>query len=345
VTALAVRLADADADWHAASTAHLQAMAGRQIDEQALNNAHETAVATRLFHGLDPASCPRCETPVDSDRRAQEAAEHRCAVCAAPLTEDDNDAAADLIAEREQTLAASRAAEDDARRALEATEDEMSRLTRDLEAADTDLREAHAAREVGERATLETAIARAEGALAVLEIRDDQPPESDQTLVVLDALDGELDERLQTTARGLLDTLGQDIAELARRFGIQSVTAVTLNRAAAMRIQKGGVAAGSFSSQSPGERLRLRIATVIALLRVGARLGIATHPGLLMIDSLRAEEVQDVDAHALLDALVDIARDTPGLQVLTTSADATLPTGRLPDEAVLRPVQGDDALW
>jgi hypothetical protein len=112
-----------------------------------------------------------------------------------------------------------------------------------------------------------------------------------------------------------------------------------------MRIEKGGVVAGAFSAQSPGERLRLRIATVIALLRVGTRLNIATHPGLLMIDSLRAEEVQDTDAHALLDSLVEIAADTPGLQILTTSIDQALPDARLPDDAVLRPAAGDDALW
>ena len=88
------------------------------------------------------------------------------------------------------------------------------------------------------------------------------------------------------------------------------------------------------------------MATVIALVRVGTRLGIATHPGLLMLDSLRAEEVQEADAHAVMDALVEIARDTPGLeQMLTTTQDQTLPRGRLGEEAVLRPVPGGDALW
>jgi hypothetical protein len=83
----------------------------------------------------------------------------------------------------------------------------------------------------------------------------------------------------------------------------------------------------------------------VALLRVGARRGIATHPGLLMIDSLRAEEVQESDAHALLDALLGIADDTPGLQIITTTADQTLPTGRLPDDHVLRPSIAGGALW
>ena len=346
VAALGVQVADADADWRALEAAHRQSKAARLEDERALNSARETAVVARLFHGLDPTNCPRCETPVGADRRAGEISEHRCAVCASRLTDED-DATADVIAEREETLKASRAAEAESLRALEDQERRVGALTADLQVRERELIEARAAREVGERAALEAVVARSEGALAVLTqaVAPRGTTEPDPPLTVLDALHAELDERLQAAARGLLETLGQEIAELARRFGMQSVTAVTLNRAARMDITKAGIAAGSFSRQSPGERLRLRIATVIALVRVGTRLGIATHPGLLMIDSLRAEEVQDADAHAVVDALVEIAADTPGLQILTTTQDQTLPRGRLGEEAVLRPVPGSDALW
>lgn len=347
VAALGIQVADADANWRALEAAHRQSKAARLEDERALNNARETAVVAKLFHGLDPTNCPRCETPVGADRRAGETSDHRCAVCASRLTDDD-DATADIIAEREEALKASRAAEAESLRALEDQERRVGALTADLQARERELTEARAAREVGERAALEAVVARSEGALAVLTqavAPNGTTEEPDPTLTVLDALHAELDERLQAAARGLLETLGQEIAELARRFGMHSVTAVTLNRAARMDITKGGVAAGSFSRQSPGERLRLRIATVIALVRVGTRLGIATHPGLLMIDSLRAEEVQVADAHAVVDALVQIAADTPGLQILTTTQDQTLPRGRLGEEAVLRPMPGGDALW
>ena len=346
VAALGIQVADADADWRALEAAHRQSKAARLEDERALNSARETAVVARLFHGLDPTNCPRCETPVGADRRAGETSEHRCAVCASRLTDED-DATADVIAEREETLKASRAAEAESLHALEDQERRVGALTADLQVRERELIEARAAREVGERAALEAVVARSEGALAVLTqaVAPRGTTGPDPPLTVLDALHAELDERLQAAARGLLETLGQEIAELARRFGMQSVTAVTLNRAARMDITKAGIAAGSFSRQSPGERLRLRIATVIALVRVGTRLGIATHPGLLMIDSLRAEEVQDADAHAVVDALVEIAADTPGLQILTTTQDQTLPRGRLGEEAVLRPVAGSDALW
>ena len=344
VSELAGRLADAEADRREATTLHRQAREARQADQRALNNLRESAVAQRLFHGLDPAACPRCESPVDGGRREREATDHLCAVCTTPVAADVDDASDELAAEVEQALAASRSAEEEAERGLATIGAEVARLTRQLEEAELDLRQARSARETGERAELLTAIARAEGALAVLP--DSVPePQPDPDVAVLDALARELENDLKQASGEVLDELGKEIANLAKAFGVESVEWVKVDRTAALKIGKGGGEPKSFSSQSPGERLRLRIATVLALLRVGARLGIATHPGLVMLDSLRAEEMQDADAHAVLDALVTLARDTPGLQLITTTADETLPVGRLNEAAVLRPLPGTDVLW
>ncbi len=167
VAALGMQVAEADADWRAAEAAHRQSKTARLEDERALNTARETAIVAKLFHGLDPTNCPRCETPVGADRRAGEISDHRCAVCASRLTDDD-DATADVIAEREEALAASRAAKAESLRALEDQERRVGALTAELEARERELTEARAAREVGERAALEAVVARSEGALAVL---------------------------------------------------------------------------------------------------------------------------------------------------------------------------------
>jgi hypothetical protein len=298
-----------------------------------------------LFHGLDPAACPRCEAPVASERKAREADSHTCAVCTQPVALDDDDQAArEAEAELLAALEASSRAEAAVLEALERAEQVSADLSEQLEAAEAELRQARDSAATQERASLELAVARAEGALAVLP-GDDDPVPVDPASEVLDALVQELEADLVEASGGLFDELGGEIAGLARDFGIESVTEVRINRAASLRIFKGGVDAGGFSAQSPGERLRLRIATVLALLRVGHRRGIATHPGLLMLDSLKAEEVQDADAAALLDALVRAAAETHGLQVLTTSADQALPVGRLPDNAVIAPASHDEPLW
>jgi hypothetical protein len=230
---------------------------------------------------------------------------------------------------------------------LEEAEAATAGLTLALQRAESDLSLARVARETSNRIQLESALARAEGALAVLAEAEEPtgPEEQNPTSMVLEALAGELEKEMRGASAELLTELGEEIARLARQFGIAAVTDVKVDLRAALRVQKGGAPPTSFSMQSPGERLRLRIATVVALLRVGARRGISTHPGLLMLDSLRAEEVQDSDAHALLDALLGVAAETPGLQIITTTADETLPDGRLATDRVLRPSVTGGVLW
>ncbi|ADG73351.1 conserved hypothetical protein [Cellulomonas flavigena DSM 20109] len=344
VTTLAGQLADAEAAWTAAGALHRQARAARQQDQRALNDHRESAVARALFHGLDPVACPRCEAPVATERRAAEAHSHICAVCTQPVTtDDDGETERETQAALEAALDASTRAAAAALEAYERAEEEVTKLSQRLTEAEVELREARDAATTDERASLELAAARAEGALAVLP--DDDPVLIDPADTILDALVAELEADLVEPSRELFEELGAEIATLAREFGIESVTEIRIDRAARLKIWKGGADAGGFTAQSPGERLRLRIATVLALLRVGHRRGIATHPGLLMLDSLKAEEVQDSDAAALLDALIRAAAETPNLQVLTTSADQSLPVGKLPADAIIAPPAPDQPLW
>lgn len=349
VAKLSLRLTDAQADRRGFDALHRQAQAARQADERRLNNLRESSIARRLFHGLDPQACPRCETPVTAKRRADEANEHQCAVCTSPISGEGEDDV-ELLDELVNALNATHRAESEASQALVEADSETAELEGLLTQAEADLRSAQQASDATERVRLEREVARAEGALEVLEPITELPqpagPSIDLTeLEVLKALENVLEADLKEASVNLFGELGPEIAALARRFGIHSVQNVKIDRRAALKIGKGGAKEGSFSHQSPGERLRLRIATVIALLRVGTRLGIATHPGLLMLDSLRAEEVQDSDAHAIVKELVGIIDETPGLQMLTTTADLTMPVGRLPDTAVLSPLEGRSALW
>lgn len=340
-------LAEAESTVRESQRACQEAEAVRQEDERALNGAREDAVAARLFHGLDPTSCPRCESTAILARKPLEASEHVCSVCTAPLSGDeDEELAQEVIQEREQVLAASREAEQQACAGVAEAKEAAKRLAAELRQAERDLTAARTAASVHERVRLEAEIARAEGAIAALD-EAAQPmaaPDAGPEELVLQALEVELDREMKADAQSLVDELSDEITDLARTFGMDAISKATINLAGQLRIEKGGTKAGSFSSQSPGERLRLRIATVIALLRVGERRGVATHPGLLMLDSLRAEEVQETDAHAVLDALIAAAADTPTLQIVTTTQDEGLPAGRLADDHVLR-VDESGLLW
>ncbi|WP_372346604.1 hypothetical protein [Streptomyces sp. KL116D] len=152
-----------------------------------------------------------------------------------------------------------------------------------------------------------------------------------------------LEKDHEAAAQTLFDDLNREIAHLGRQFGIDGLESVKINRAAHLDVTKGGGRTKPFGSQSPGERLRLRIAVVIALLRVGAQHAVSTHPGLLLIDSPKAEEVQDLDIRRLLRELAELASKNH-LQVLITTRDFDLVHDVLPDENIIEARDGKP-LW
>lgn len=74
-----------------------------------------------------------------------------------------------------------------------------------------------------------------------------------------------------------------------------------------------------YSACTPGEKLCLRIALVIALLRVAEAHGVGRHPGLLLVDSIGAEETEADDLAELMRHLVEVTESlVRGLRVLTS---------------------------
>lgn len=323
-----------------------QARRARIDDQRALNALVENAVAGALLHGLNPAACPRCENSIDDERRRGETLHHTCAVCARPVPDDDH--AADL-AERKADAETSLRASESGERLLEAALEAASGRTAAASDAVTTTRQALDRAESGQDAAAlaqaEREVAVAETSLSVLESLDPPREAPDAALTVLKAAQDELTSGLTETSKELLDGLNKDIAELARGFGMTNLESVSLKRNLHMPVVKGGGASAAFGQQSAGERLRLRYALLIALLRIGHRRSIASHPGLLLLDSIKAEEVQDDDAAQLLAALGNICREEPALQILVTTEDASLPAKLSPPPATITPPEGHGALF
>lgn len=90
----------------------------------------------------------------------------------------------------------------------------------------------------------------------------------------------------------------------------------------------------SYGSVTEGEQLRLKIVTTTALLRHGIRSGVGRHPGLLIIDSPGAEEVDSTDLRLMVQDLVTLTDMAPELQVIIATARgqdvaSIIPTGQL----------------
>lgn len=137
-------------------------------------------------------------------------------------------------------------------------------------------------------------MARAEGAHQEIKRRTavatgkDAPPDE----AILKAARKEAQARIKDT--DLLKRLNEEILKVAHKFGMIQIDSVAIDRTSSLPVTKGDVKQ-PFSDLSSSEKLRLRIATVIALLRVTQSGQPGRHPDLLVIDSPAADEVADTN--------------------------------------------------
>jgi len=318
------RLASARQEADVAASGFAQARSDRIADEKALNLLRESRAASALFHGLDPQSCPRCEVAISEQRRAREHDDQHCAVCDSALIVVDQDEYEERDAQAVGALEATRAAESALEAALGKSQMALSLAQSELDAVAARLTQAQAAHQVAERIEAEQELAGARAVVETLRAMAPEMPQLPLTVVVLGAAAKYLKEEITQVSAALYSELSDATRDLAKSFGIGELEAIRIKANGNMDVTKGGGAKSSFSSQSPGERLRLRYALVVALLRIAQERDIAGHPGLLLLDSLKAEEVQDDHARTLLQGLVTAAVEQPGMQILVTTADQAL---------------------
>jgi hypothetical protein len=319
-------------DLDAAETAVALAQEAVDATTRRLSALRESATVRPLLGRLLPTECPRCTHQLDDFKEHREAAAH-CYVCDAPLVEEVDDEA--LEREGEQEL-------DDATETLQAARSDLRELqTRERqlqaerEAARGALQTAEAARPASEEreAALRT-IAVSEALLSqdqrVQEEAHDHSKLEERERVLTAAL-SEAEVRRSEAAQTFLARLAEEVTELGRRFGVDNLENAAPTLGGQMKVTIGG-AESNFGSLSPGEQLRLRIATLVGLLRIGHKQGIGRFPGLLLIDSPGSEEMVEGDAAEVLGELAHICQELPSLQVIVATARAELIKDLVPDD-------------
>ncbi|MGC5382073.1 hypothetical protein ACPXB1_26730 [Micromonospora sp. DT68] len=307
------------------------------LAQQQVMDARETWQARRVLGLLSPSCCPRCEEPIDGGRHVIERKDASCAVCTRPLPQVNADLAQARIAELERELAG----QQDLRRQIS---DHLGLRKQELAQAQTD-HDAARARLDGIRAAsayqvlrdLELRAARLEGQLQVNETTQSAAePESDTTATVLSVAHKVLTKVVTDAGNHLFPDLNQQIVALARDFGVRDLESVDFKRNGNLNATKDG-AKTPFDDEGfpPGERLRVRIAVVIAMLRVSMQRGVPAHPGLLLIDAVGSEEVVTPDATRLVAELEKLSKQVPGLQVIVTTAKPEYVEGVLPPERII----------
>ncbi|MFC5677087.1 ATP-binding protein [Aeromicrobium endophyticum] len=320
-----------------------EARAARQEEVLRASRERETELAEVLFQGLNPAHCPRCEQKFEAKRTERELSDHECAVCTKDIPSgkehdddgtDDNEDAADAL---EALQTAEDAAKESASAASNAATD-----SRDLVVAlAAELTTASQADEFTDRLQIQLEQSRLSGRLE--NFPDGQiTSEPSETVRVLEAALEVLKDVTVEAAGQLFTELDDEILTIGRKLGIDNLDSVELNRNGGMSVVTAGVEE-AFKNLSGGERVRLRVAVIAALLRVGHRSGVGSHPGLILLDSPGDELTVEAES-TLLTELDSLKDELPTLQVLVASDEPRAVQGHLPEDHIYASVDGTP-LW
>ncbi|AMM31956.1 Putative large ATP-binding protein [Sinomonas atrocyanea] len=332
---------------------------------------YEHALLTKFFHQMEPTVCPRCTAGVTADRRAAEPEQHKCSVCTSDLNLEAlkvNVVVASSVDEAVTTAlvgATAAVSEDNGeelapKTEIEALEEAAARVeivmaglrkqidelqvTHDGLVTETAL-DAVLAQAVEDRRLLEIELARAEGAaqaLATPASPVDVSPIDPIQLAVAEAAERVLSRWVKGHQDPLLARISAEIERLVVNFGADSLSNIKLDGAANMTLRQNGDQS-TYGQVTHGEQLRLKIATVISLIKHGYIEGIGRHPGFLLLDSPAAEEMPDGDLATMLSALLDVAREAPMQIIVATRSTGPL-VELLPGNNRLI-AEGDSFVW
>lgn len=312
-------------------------------DDRKELRAHLDAVAAgAIFRLIEPSRCPRCESSMGEDRKEREQEEHRCFVCGEDVQDEAgaDEREAELKAARDASRAAFEEAREKESRRLLALEGIQQRRTEFVEALER--LDVEATASAGAK-ILDLEIAALEGQLKELLYVAERAEEAPQEVSVLEAVLRETEALMKERQLELLEAVSEKMLDYARRFGIEALESLRLKGNLTLDVQKGG-SPTSYSKTTPGEKLRLKVAAVLALIGVAESEGIGRHPGLLLIDSPAAQEVTPHDLERLIAGLDDISSELGHLQIVVASIASEAIVNHVPKEH-LRAAYGDEALW
>jgi hypothetical protein len=347
------------------------------------NATLEDALARRFFNAMVPTVCPRCSAAVTQERRDAEGHDHECSLCTSQLDLDAYAGnilvASDVLGDTRSEMVTATADAEAERAGLAADEPEdediddedvvdaldalqqaasdadtaVAKFETDLAAAEQNRLDAEAAAQVSRngidraraRLQAEFALARAQGALESFQQTDVPVPPGtvdEAKIKVLEVADRLTGVWLKKDQDPLLVEVSKEITRLARSFGADNITSVSLKGNANMDVYKGGAKSG-YGSLTNGEKLRIKLATAIALIAHGHKAGVGRHPGLLFIDSPAAEEIPADDLEIMLNAMRAAAEETT-MQIVVATTYGPMLASLLPPDNVLV-ATGDNFVW
>lgn len=311
--------------------------------EQVVNALVEETAASQFFGLLKPHSCPRCSAKIESSRLKNEQDTSECSVCTEVLVQIDSKEVAAEQAQAAERLKEAKKTEHDAERFVKKLEKQIATGRDDLEKVGQTLNRLAAAGTAADAGILQSEKDRLEGMIqaagAILEAEND----SADDLLIVRAAHEEAIQRVEKASITVMAEISEEVTRLSKALGMRDVESVTLKRNAHVNVIKGG-SLSKWKDLSPGEKLRLRIATVIALSRGTQLRGMGRHPGLLLIDSPGREEMQPEHLHETISELVKLTEDYPDYQMFIAMTGDPSDFTSVPIDRVRYAKKGD-FLW
>jgi transcription elongation factor Elf1 len=333
---------DAQARLERERTALASAEAALATDRRELQAHLDAEAAGAVFRMLDPSFCPRCDAAVTEAKKKLEKETHACSVCGEHVGTDEE--AATVKVDLETRVKASKAAleqarknHEDARRPLENISGQISRLESKINELSQKLAT------FGSRQQLDMEVAVLEGRLQEASFNPEPEAVDTSEAAVLKATVEETDKRVKAVQEDLLNAVSEEIVRYANRFGMINLTEANLKGNTHLRLIKGGKETG-YGNCTDGEKLRLKVAAVLAMIRVAEEKGVGRHPGLLMIDSPGAQEVARKDLDELISGLEEASKEFGHLQVFIAAMSSPAIVKHVPTER-MRYAKGENPLW
>jgi len=161
-------------------------------------------------------------------------------------------------------------------------------------------------------------------------------------LAVVEAAEQVLKKWVKNDQDPMLVQISADIERLTQSFGADNLSGFALSGAATMALRENGVRQ-IYSGLTAGEKLRVKIATAIALIQRGYVEGIGRHPGFLVLDSPSAEEMPEEDLATMVKALQDVAGEAE-MQIFVATRNAAPLVDLLP-KANRVVAEGNSYVW
>jgi len=323
---------------------HDDAKVARAEARRKLLQAKDDADARLVFKRLKPTCCPACAREFETGRFAATDTT-TCGLCG--KEEDEVGSTEELIAELEAeaaaTLATQKAAEkaaDAAKAASEAAAAAVTTVTQRIDRVHAELQKGSAAE--GIRLNLAELNARIEELeLASGPSVDIEPIR--QEVAVLSAAEKVTKSLFEDLQTEILKDVSAALMKFSEAFGVKNLKSIALNGAGRLNIEQGGQTM-SFTKLNPGERLRVRIAAALAVLKVAELRGHGRHPGLIVLDSPAAQEMSHHDFAAVVESVVAAADEFPDVQILVGAVNRQELLSRVPRER-RRHAEGDNPLF